>query len=231
MANAGTLPTRLASSGLATTFIAGGRIPFGAAVTRSAAGVVVAAFTPDLAILGIAMDDERGHKYDGFYEQYEPVPVVVSGDVRALCCFISNADMVAGDYLELGDFSSHGTTQNWGVLAEAGSAAGEAPVVTAVAQALEDGDFGSAYYLNVADVAAGSATLTLHAGGTLSAFGISVGDYVLIADINGPVEVNRVTATSGTTIMSMAIPLTNPYDQSDGDLVYRLWQKKVKLIG
>jgi hypothetical protein len=230
MANAGTLPTRLASSGLATTYIAATRIPYGAAVVRAAAGTCKAAITPDVAILGIAMDDDREHLYDGFYEIYEPVPVVNSGDVRTLCCFISNADMVAGDYLEVGDFSSHGTTQNWGVLAEAGSAAGETPVVTAVAQALEDGDFGSAYYqVPASDVAVGDTTITM-AAGAIASMGLVVGEYILMADINGAVHVNRITGLT-STVISLEIPSVGALVNGDNDLVYRLWQKKVKLIG
>lgn len=222
------LPTRTNGTGYIKTFRAAARIPFGAAVVRTAEGTVSPGAAKDVTILGIAMDDEVEHTYDGFYEIYESVPVMVSGACRALCAYISDADMIEGDFLTVGDFSSAGT-ENQGVLSECGSAAGETRLTTSVAKALETQDMGAAFYKVVNDTATGSATVELGTSGFAATMGLTEGDYILLADINGVVQVNRVKSLA-LEVITLVIPLAMAMDESDTDLCYRLFQKEVLLI-
>jgi hypothetical protein len=224
------LPTRTNGTGYIKTFRAAARIAFGAAVVYTAEGTVSPATASNSnVVLGIAMDDEVEHLYEGFYEIYESVPVMVSGACRALVAFNADADLIAGDYLDVGDYSSAGT-ENQGVLDESGGSAGSVRVVTTtVARSLENEDMGALFYPNVADTAAGSATLALFVAGTMATSGITEGDYILIADINGAVQLNRVKSISGL-VMTLVIPLAMAVDQSDGDLCYHVFQKEVLLV-
>jgi len=221
-------PVKTARTGATKTYIAASRIPFGAAVVRSAAGTIKIADTADANPIGFALEDESEHLYDGFYEAYEPVPVALEGTVNALVAFITDADMVEGDFLEVGDFSSGGT-DGAGVLAEAGAAAGETKTTTTTGQALEAGDFGAAFYqIPASNVAVGATTITMSAG-VVASMGLSIGDFILMADIDGGLQPNRIVDLTATVI-TLEIPALVALTTANNDLVYRIWQKEIQII-
>lgn len=206
-------------------------IPFGGAVTYSAAGTLKAAVcTADAYdILGIAIDDNVEKTVDGFYSQYDMVPLITAGRCRVWVTpnNTAKADIKAADYLDLADISTGTNTLPVGVFEESGSQAGQTRLTSSLARALED-----VALLNceVPDAhTAGGKTVTL-ATGEMSNLDLSVGDYIMLNDINGTsaAQVNRVAALSNTDI-TLQIASTVSLDGST-DLVHKLAQCEVMLL-
>lgn len=228
----GLKPVRTGTSGPAISYVAGGRIAFGAAVMRSGAGTVMGTPTPDVnSVIGFAEGDVYEHTYAGFYESGEPVSVITSGNVNALVAGTSS--LVAGDFLETVDVGSSNANPI-GVLEEAGSATGETRTTSSVAMLLEDVAFGSNSSKLLASAASsGDTSITLVSGG-VSAMGLKRGDFVLLVTVSSTTslptagQLNRIKAVSDDTL-TLEIPLAFDMDTTD-DKVMVVKQALVKIL-
>jgi len=210
---------------------AGGVIAFGAAVYRSAAGVVKGSLCTGTLynLLGIADWDLVEKKVDGFYSLYDLVPVITAGRCRVWVTpndASSVPPIVAGDYLDLADLGSSNTLPV-GVFEESGSQAGETRLLTSMARALEDCALENAEVV-AADVAVGAMTVTMTSGGLIDK--LSAGDYILLEDTNAEVEINRVKSVDSATQITLVKPATASLVASDSDLVHKLAQCEVMLL-
>jgi len=209
---------------------AGGVIAFGAAVYRSAAGVVKGSLCTGTLynLLGIADWDLVEKKVDGFYSLYDLVPVITAGRCRVWVTpnNTTAAAIVAGDYLDLADLGSSNTLPV-GVFEESGSQAGGTRAVTSMARALEDCALENAEVV-AANVTAGDTTVTMTAAGLIDK--LSAGDYILLEDITAEVEINRVKSVDSATQITLVKPATASLVASDSDLVHKLAQCEVMLL-
>jgi hypothetical protein len=221
-------PVRTAMSGPAMTQIAAGRTAFGAYVARVASGTAMGAPLEDTEDgLGFACGDNLEHTYDGFYETYEPMPIITSGIVNGLVTAIDAYSLVAGDYLEVADFSSGTNALPVGVLAEAGTHAGEAKTTTSVAQILEDLTLAAAVYAHPASqVEIGVSTITM-AANAYATMGLNIGDFIVLADADGNAHLNRVTNLTSTVISLLQPSLVVV---ATGDYVYAVRQAKMRIL-
>lgn len=218
---------RTAGTGIVKTYIAGARIPFGAAVIRAGAGTVEPAILEDTDLtIGFALEDEEEHLYPGFYEKYEPVPVAISGTVNALIAAIDDYDLLAGDYLEHIDLTSGTMASGVGVLAEAGSHAGETRTTHTIAQLLEDLALKDETYKAPSTTpTAGESTIAM-TDGDPTIMGLHVGDYIIIRDSDGTTaQVNRVTAITDTQL-TVLIPIT----VAAADYIHAVRQAEVRIL-
>ena len=210
--------------------VAGGVIAFGAAVYRSAAGVVKGSLSTGslFNLLGIADWDLVEKTIDGFYSQYNPIPVITAGRARVWITpnHTTAADIIAGDYLDLADLGSSNTLPV-GVFEESGSKAGETRLTSSLARALEDADLLNAEVV-AADVAAGDTTVTMTASGLIDS--LVAGDYILLEDITAEVEINRVKSVDSTTQITLVKAATATLVSGDNDLVHKLTQCEVMLL-
>jgi len=218
---------RTAGTGIVKTYIAGARIPFGAAVIRAGAGTVKPAILEDTDLtIGFALEDEEEHLYPGFYEKYEPVPVAISGTVNALIAAIDDYDLLAGDYLEHIDLTSGTMASGVGVLAEAGTHVGETRTTHTIAQLLEDLALKDETYKAPSSTpTAGESTIAM-TDGDPTIMGLHVGDYIIIRDSDGTTaQVNRVTAITDTQL-TVLIPTT----VAAADYIHAVRQAEVRIL-
>ena len=218
---------RTAGTGIVKTYIAGARIPFGAAVIRAGAGTVKPAILKDTDLtIGFALEDEEEHLYPGFYEKYEPVPVAISGTVNALIAAIDDYDLLAGDYLEHIDLTSGTMASGVGVLAEAGTHTGETRTTHTIAQLLEDLALKDETYKAPSTTpTAGESTIAMN-NGDPTIMGLHVGDYIIIRDSDGTTaQVNRVTAITDTQL-TVLIPIT----VAAADYIHAVRQAEVRIL-
>lgn len=216
------------------SYPAASRIACGAAVVLSSATAgseTVKAGVNENAIIGLAGNRPEGltkGKYDGFFEQYEQVPIIDNVGYALVSPNGSNTNIDLGDFLDVGAFGS-GSTYTHGVLEEQGSTTGTTFAVTCVAKALQSVTMGSSSYkIPASDVAVGDTSITMTSGEPTT-MGITVGDYIMLEDLNDDVQINKVASVSATTI-GLVIPSTVTLVNSDNDLVTRLYPCLVKLI-
>ena len=209
---------------------AGGVIAFGAAVYRSAAGIVKGSLSTGTLynLLGLADWDLVEKTVDGFYSQYDLLPIITAGRCRAWITpnNTSAGDIVAGDYLDLADLGSSNTLPV-GVFEESGSKAGGTRLTSSLARALEDCALENAEVV-AADVATGDTTVTMTSGGLIDA--LSAGDYILLEDITAEVEINRVKSVDSATQITLIKAATASLVNGDSDLVHKLAQCEVLLL-
>lgn len=218
---------RTAGTGIVKSYIAGARIPFGAAVIRAGAGTVKPAILEDTDLaIGFALQDEEEHLYPGFYEQYEPVSVAISGTVNALIAAIDDYDLLQGDYLEHIDITSGTMASGVGVLAEAGSHAGETRTTHSIAKLLEDLALkGETYKAPSSTPTAGESTIAM-TDGDPTIMGLHVGDYIIIRDSDGTTaQINRVTAITDTQL-TVLMPIT----VAAADYIHAVRQAEVLIL-
>ena len=224
-------------SGMMTQMYAGASIAFGAAVIRTAADTVKGvAAANSVSTIGFAVEPANGvvGDQDGFALLTNArgvadfVRVVHNGYVNALVCPDGNYSILKGDFLEIygmGDASGN----YLGILNEAGSNAGETRTATCVAQAMEEVTQGSAAYcIPETDVAIGAATVTLTAA-KIATLKLTVGSYVVLEDINGGAQLNRVLSMTAT-VVTLQFPSTVALTASDSDLIYRVDQILVRIL-
>ncbi len=205
-------------------------LPFGAAATYAAAGTVKAPVCTAAAfdILGIAVDDNVEKTEDGFYSQYDIVPLITAGRCRVWVT-PNNAtavDIKAGDYLDLADISTGTNTLPVGVFEESGGQAGETRLTSSLARALEDADLVDCVV--PVSVSVGDTTITLSEANMVT-LDLSVGDYILLNDLNANTQVNRVTALT-TTVISLQLAANVALTSGNSDLVHKLTQCEVLLL-
>lgn len=226
--------TAVSGSQWYVSYPAASRIPVGGvvALSSSTAGAeTIAAAQAETSIVGIADNRPEGltkGKYDGFFEQYEQVPIVDGVGYALVTPNGSNVNVDLGDFLEvavLGD----GTPGYHGLLEEAGSTTGTTFTVATVAKALQSVTMGSdSYKIPAADVSIGDTTVTMTSG-EIATMGIAVGDYINLEDLNGNCQTNRVAALSATVI-TLEVPSTVALVSNDSDLVTRCYPVLVKLV-
>jgi len=209
-----------------------GVIAFGAACYRSAASKIKGSVSTGTLynMLGIADWDLVEKTIDGFYSQYDPVPLITAGKTRVWVTpnHTTAADIVAGDYLDLADLGSSNTLPV-GVFEESGAKAGGTKVITSLARALEDADLLDAEVV-AADVAVGDTTVTMTAGGLID--DLAADDYILLEDIagGGEVEINMVKKVDSTTQITLVKAATASLVNGDSDLIHKLTQCEVLLL-
>nr|QNO41552.1 hypothetical protein MPGNBCFJ_00016 [Methanosarcinales archaeon ANME-2c ERB4]QNO42066.1 hypothetical protein NIICAKKE_00016 [Methanosarcinales archaeon ANME-2c ERB4]QNO42287.1 hypothetical protein OEDCDHIP_00004 [Methanosarcinales archaeon ANME-2c ERB4]QNO42442.1 hypothetical protein ADMFNEEM_00008 [Methanosarcinales archaeon ANME-2c ERB4]QNO42686.1 hypothetical protein GKPKHNMI_00008 [Methanosarcinales archaeon ANME-2c ERB4] len=210
--------------------VAASILPFGAAATYAAAGTVKAAPCTAIAyaISGIAVDDAVQKTVDGFYSQYDPVPLVTAGRTRVWVTPNNStaAAIKADDYLDLAVLSTGTNTLPVGVFEESGSQAGETRLTSSLARALEDADLVDCVVPD--NVAVGDTTVTLSSA-EMTTLDLSDGDYILLNDLNGNTQVNRVVSTT-TTVITLQIAANVALTAADSDLVHKLTQCGVMLL-
>ena len=215
------------------SYPAASRIPVGAAVVVSSATAgaetIQAATNGDEYILGIAGNRDEGlpkGKYDMFYEQYEMVPIVQDYAYALVTPNRGNYNIDLGDFLEVAVLAS--TSSRHGVLEEAGTQAGGTGTALSVARAMQSVTMGSTSYAALgATLSVGDTTATV-ASGAPTTMGLSIGDYILLEDIDSERQVNRVTSLTATTI-GLEIPSTVGAAQTT-DYVSKLFWCKVKIL-
>jgi hypothetical protein len=215
------------------SYIAAGRIPFGAAVIRSGSGTIVAAALEDIqTVLGFAGSDEQSHLYPGFWESGELVPVSLGGSiVNALIGGVAASAAILGDYLSILDLGAT-CASAMGVLgegAESTSAAGQTRAAGSVAKLLEEISIGSdSFKVPASTPTAGEfhAHMTV---GDIALMGLKVGEYVALRDANSTTgQVNLITALvddGSTATITFEIPVLAAID-----MVSVLRQAKVLVL-
>ena len=209
---------------------AAGLIAFGAASCRSAAGTVKGA--PNSAageenLLGIAVEAMVEKDEEGFYSQYDLVPLATAGRVRVwVTPDDDDAGIVAGDYLNLKILGGNSNTLPVGVFAEAGDGAGAVKQLNSTARALEDVALSSAanYIIVAAALAIGGTTVTIADSGKFT-----VGDYIVLEDITGNAMINRVKAIPTSTTITLQLASTVALEDAT-DYVHILAQREVLLL-
>lgn len=207
-------------------FVANARIPFGCAVRRAAAGKVDIAYDggiPYHAIVGIVDWDLVEKTADGFYSQYDVVPIITAGRAR-VWVLGHQTSIVEGGFLKSADLGSPAC----GVFDK------EATITTrtadSLAKVLEDptgllhADFGD----KVPAGAAGS-SITMASADVVTAMKLSAGDYIAIGNTGGnEAEINRVKSTSDAVITTQE-SLAQTYTHANCK-VYKLVQLEVLLL-
>ena len=203
------------------SFAAGGEIAFGALCDRSGDGIVKAIITGDIYdYVGVAPDDVVEKDVDGFYSQYDSVPLITAGVVRLW--LLGGGTGEAGEYVRPAA-ALGGATEFLGVVAQDTNR-----THYSVGRIVGD-DVGHANFdqLLVSNAASGQKTLTLDAT-KIGALACAVGDYIVIDDDNGA-EINRVAAI-GTATLTCQKNLTNAYTTAATGTVYKLTQVEVLLL-
>lgn len=204
-------------------------IAFGAAVCYSAAGTVKGAPNSTAGeenLLGIAVDDAVEKTEDGFYSQYDIVPLITAGRARVWVTPDTNdASIKAGDYLSILPLGGGSNALPVGVFAEIGGD-GAVKSTNATARALEDVTLSSAvnYIIAGANLAVGGSTVTV-ADSSL----FTVGDYIVLEDLDGSVMMNRVATVPSSTTFTLQIASTVALANAT-DYVHILEQCEVMLI-
>jgi len=225
------MPVSINPQNILGSHAAASQIAFGAAVITAAAGTLKSTLEPVHNVVGIAVNDEVEHTVDGFYAQYDQLPVITRGPCRAwvIANHASAEDILIGDFLECVVGAASTFTRPIGVLqemgAESGTGTGAVREIGSVARALDDATLFDAEPLSV-ELTAGSQTATLIAG-NITNLDLSIGDYVMFEDLNGSGEINRVTGTTATTI-SLLIPSVGTY--AIADVVHKMVQVEVEMI-
>jgi hypothetical protein len=183
------------------------------------------------AFMGIAIDDMIEKTIEGFYSQYDTVPLVELGQCRVwVTPDDDDTSIEAGDYLELAVLGTSNTLPV-GVFMEAvaGTPAGTVRTTATLARALEDKTLTSALKWVKTEsgksVSVGDTTITLT---TAKVALFTVGDYILLEDLNGEVQINRVKSKSGAVLtleIASTVALTG-----DTDYIHILTQVEAELI-
>ena len=227
-------PVKVNALDILGEMVAAGRIAFGAAVAYAAAGTVKA--TLDIVVnenlLGIADWDLVEKDEDGFYSQYDLVPIITAGRCRVWVTpnHTTAEDIVAGDYLEIADLGGTnalpvGVFQE--MEGEGGSGAGAVRQATSVARALEDCALTNIVSL-ASTVAVGDTTVTLTSG-DMTTLDLAAGDYILLEDDDGNCMINRVKSVT-STVITLQIASTVAMGDTTNDEVHKLAQVEVILV-
>ena len=225
------MPVKINPQNISGSHAAASQIAFGAVVITAAVGTVKSTLEPVHNVIGIADNDNVEKTVDGFYAQYDQVPIITGGPSRAwvISNHASKEDIRIGDFLECVVGAASTFTRPIGVLqemsAETGTGTGDVREVGSVAKALDDATLFDCEPLS-AELTAGTKTATLIAG-NITNLDLSVGDYVMFEDLNGSGEINRVTGTTATTI-ELLIASVGTY--AIADVVHKMVQVEVELI-
>ena len=211
---------------------AAAQIAFGAAVQRSAAGSAKAVADLCHNILGIVDWDLVEKTVDGFYSQYDPLPIITAGRARVWVTpnHTTSENVAADEYLEIAGVGGTNTLP-LGVFqvmdAETGTKTGAVRQDGTLARALEDVTLQNCEVV-AADVAVGATTVTMTSGGLIDE--LSAGDYILLDDVNSETMINRVKSVDSATQITLQIASTASLVNGDSDLIHKLEQCEVMLL-
>ena len=206
---------------------AGARVPFGCAVRRNGAGKVDIAYDGNAyhAIVGIADWDPVEKIVDGFYSQYDTVPIVTAGRAR-VWVLGHQTSIVEGGFLKSADLGSPAC----GVFDK------EATITTrtinSLAKVLEDPtDLLHADYGDKPASSAIGSDITMASAAVVTNMALSEGDYIAIGNTNDDeAEVNRVKSIAAAVITTQE-PLVQTYTcGASNTKVHKLVQLGVLLI-
>ena len=227
------MPVNTNAQNIIGSHAAASQIAFGAAVISAASGTLKSTLNTVDNVLGIAMNDEVEKTIDGFWSLYDALPVVTRGAARAWVTSneATKEDILAGDFLEVAILGGGAVTQPIGVLqqmgAESGTCTGAVRELRTVARAIDDCVLSDIEPV-AADVSVGDTTVTLTAG-NITNLDLSVGDYILMEDIDGDCMINRVESLTATVI-TLLIASTVAMVATDSDPVHKLHQVEVELV-
>lgn len=204
-------------------FAAGARTPFGAICTRSADGIAKPIITGATVVdyIGVAPEDMVTKTVDGFYSQYDTLPLIPAGVVQAW--LLGGETIDSGNYLKAPAALGAGS-EFLGVLAPEASA----KVKTAKSLARCVGaDVGDANYDQTVD-SISAKVLTFASAAVMAHLDLAEGDYVVI-DSDEAAEVNRIDdpAVSTTTC---SVQLDPAATHANAIKIYKLVQAEVLLI-
>lgn len=212
---------------------AASQIAFGAAVMYAAVGTIKSTLNTVHNVLGIAQDEMVEQTIDGFYSQYDAVPVIPSGRCRMWVTSNEDAkeDIEAGDYLEIAILGGGSNTLPVGVLqqmgADGGSCTGAVREIESVAKALESVTLTDVEPVGSA-VSIGDTAITM-AAGDMTKLDLAAGDYILMEDHDGNCMVNRVKSVT-STVITLQIASTVAQASTTDDDVHKLHQVEAILI-
>lgn len=227
------MPVNVNAQNISGSHAAASQIAFGAVVISAAAGTVKSTLGTVDNVFGVAMNDEVEKTVDGFYAQYDQIPIVTTGSCRALVTSneTGKEDILVGDFLEVAIIADGSPTMPIGILqqmgAESGTCTGAVRELRTVAKALDDATLFDIEPV-AADVAVGDTTITMSAG-NMTNLDLTIGDYILLEDIDGDASVNRVK-TLTSTVIGLLIPATTAMVATDTDPIHKLTQVEVELI-
>ena len=213
--------------------IAASQIAFGAVVMYAAAGTVKSTLNTVHNVAGIAADDHVEKTIDGFYSQYDVVPIIPGGRCRAWVTSNEDAkeDIALGDFLEVAILGGGSVAQPIGVLqqmgAESGTCTGAVREVGSTFVALE-----SVTLTNIepcgATVAVGDTTVTLSEA-NMTLLDLEEGDYILLEVVAGDCMINRVKSLT-STVITLQIASTVAMTSTTNDDVHKLHQVEVMRV-
>lgn len=228
------MPVNVNPQNIIGTHAGASQIAFGAAVISAAVGTVKSTLNTVDNVLGIAVNDEVERTVDGFYAQYDMIPIVTRGPCRAWVTSNESTkeDILAGDFLEVAILGGGAITLPIGVLqqmgAESGNCTGAVRELRSMARAIDDVTLFDTEPV-AADVAVGDTTVTLTAG-NMTALDLSIGDYILLEDLDGQAMINRVKSLT-STVVTLVIPSTVVLTAAvDLDEIHKLVQVEVELL-
>ncbi len=176
---------------------ASARVPFGCAVRRSGAGTADIAYDGAAyhAIIGITPEDPVQRTVDGFYSQYDAIPLILAGRVRVWVLGHATG-AVEGAFLKSADLGSSAC----GIFDEEATATTR--TINTLAKVVEDtADLLDADYGDLTPAGASGSSVTMGSAAILTAMDLSVGDYISIGNpTSNEAEINRVKSTSGAVI-------------------------------
>jgi hypothetical protein len=226
-------PVNVNATDILGELAAASQIAFGAAVIHAAAGTIKSTLNTVDNVIGIAGDDNVEKTIDGFYSQYDMVPVVRGGRNRLWITSNEAAkeDIEAGDFLEVAILGGGGVAQPIGAFqqmgAEGGTCTGAVRELRSVAQALESMTMTDIEPVAVA-VAVGDTTITM-ASGDMTNLDLAAGDYILLEDHDGDAMINRVKSVTSTVITLQIASTVALADTTDDD-IHKLHQVEARFL-
>lgn len=213
--------------------VAASQIAFGAAVLHAAAGTIKSTLNTVHNVGGIAVDDNVEKTVDGFYSQYDVVPVIPGGRCRLWVTSneATKEDIEFADFLEIAILGGGSNSLPVGVFqqmgAESGTCTGAVRQIESTAKALE-----SVTLTDIVPVASavsvGDTTVTLSSA-NMTTLGLAAGDYILMEDDGGNCMINRVKSVT-STVITLQIASTVAQSDTTNDDIHKLHQVEAILI-
>lgn len=213
--------------------VAASQIAFGAAVIQAAAGTIKSTLNTVDNVIGIAVGDNVEKTVDGFYSQYDVIPVIPGGRCRMWVTSNESTkeDIAAGDYLEIAILGGGSNTLPVGVFqqmgAESGTCTGAVRELRSTARALESMTLTDIEPVAVA-VSVGDTAITMDAA-DMTNLDLAAGDYILLEDDDGNCMINRVKSVT-STVITLQIASTVAMSDTTNDEIHKLHQVEAMLL-
>ena len=226
-------PVDVNASDILGELVAASQIAFGAAVIQAAAGTIKSTLNTVHNVIGIAADDNVEKTVDGFYSQYDVVPVIPGGRCRVWVTSneATKEDIAAGDYLEIAILGGGSNALPVGVFqqmgADGGTCAGAVRQIESTMQALESVTLTDIEPVGSA-VAVGDTTITMDSA-DMTSLDLAAGDYILQEDDGGNCMINRVKSVTSTVITLQLASTVAQLDTTNDD-IHKLHQVEAMKI-